>query len=184
MCVCFSEAPVEHLYSLVADIVGRSVRLRPYGLAMTKMMARHNGSNPVWYVDMTPGHDWLQANALDKLRDEAIRGDFVSHPSSSLLPFFEAMGTWRSGQKEFWWEREWRKVGDYPLEEREIAFWLCPEDEIDEFESFIIKEWNLESIPDEDRLSYGQRFLDPRWGVEEIIARLVGKQGTTPFNAR
>src|SRR5437667_5968188 len=30
--VCFSETPLEHIYSLAADIAGRQVRLAPYGL--------------------------------------------------------------------------------------------------------------------------------------------------------
>ena len=183
LCVCFSEAPVEHLYSLVADIAHRCVQLRPYGLAVTKMMARRNGANPVWYVDMTPGHDWEQARALDALRDEAC-GGFADHPAARLFPFCEPMGTWPSGQREFWWEREWRKIGDYRLEGDEIAFWLCPEDEIESFESFIREEWELDGVSPDARLKFGQRFVDPRWSVEEIIASLVGKDGATPFSVR
>jgi hypothetical protein len=38
--VSFSEVPLEHIYSLCADIEGRSVCLEPYGLAFTKMVAR------------------------------------------------------------------------------------------------------------------------------------------------
>jgi len=174
---------MEHLYSLVADIAGRSIQLRPYGLAITKMMARRNGANPVWYVDMTPGHDWRQAHALDRLRKEALSSDFVRHPTASLFPLFESMGTWGDSQREFWWEREWRIVGDYILKEREIAFWMCPEDEIQEFEAFINREWRLEDLGAAERLTLGQRFVDPRWSVEEIIACLVGKEGTTPFTA-
>jgi len=184
LCVCFSEAPVEHLYSLVADIAHRCVHLRPYGLAVTKMMARRRGANPVWYVDMTPGHDWEQAKALDALRDEAGRGSFVDHPAAKLFPFCEPMGTWHSRQREFWWEREWRRIGDYPLEKDEIAFWLCPEEEIESFESFICEEWDLDALAPDVRLKFGQRFVDPRWSVEEIIASLVGKDGTTPFSVR
>ena len=184
LCVCFSEAPLEHLYSLVADIANRSVKLCPYGLAVTKMVARRNGANPVWYVDMTPGRDWEQARSLDDLRAQAIAGDFTSDPSTSLFPYFEPMGTWGGRQREFWWEREWRKVGNYRLEEHEIAFWLCPEDEIDDFEAFIATEWDLGDLAPNARLRFGQRFVDPRWSVEGIIACLVGKEGTTPFAPR
>jgi hypothetical protein len=53
--VCFSETPLEHIYSLVADIEGRRVRLRPYGLAMTKLTARRMGIGPLWYVNQTTG---------------------------------------------------------------------------------------------------------------------------------
>src|SRR6266545_5963406 len=70
--VCFSETPLEQIYSLVADIAGRQVRLAPYGLVFTKLAARRMGINPVWYVDMTPGRDWEIAQALDALRTAAI----------------------------------------------------------------------------------------------------------------
>jgi hypothetical protein len=57
--VCFSETPLEHVHLLAADISGRRVRLEPYGFALTKLVARRRGVNPVWYVDMTSGHDWV-----------------------------------------------------------------------------------------------------------------------------
>ena len=44
--VSFSETPLEHIDLLVADIAGRQVRLRPWGLVVTKMMARSAGVNP------------------------------------------------------------------------------------------------------------------------------------------
>jgi hypothetical protein len=47
--VCFSETPLEHIYSMFANIEGRQVRLAPYGVACTKMVARRLGVNPVWY---------------------------------------------------------------------------------------------------------------------------------------
>jgi hypothetical protein len=79
--VCFSETPLEHVYSLVADIQGRQIKLAPYGLALTKVVARRVGVNPVWYVDMTPsGHDWL-SEPIRKLKREAIdSGEFHSRP--------------------------------------------------------------------------------------------------------
>jgi hypothetical protein len=62
--VCFSETPLEHIYSMFADIANRGVRLRPYGLALTKMVARRAGINRLWYVDITHGHDWKIRTAL------------------------------------------------------------------------------------------------------------------------
>jgi hypothetical protein len=77
------------------------------------------------------------------------------------MPFIEQMGTFPGGsRKEFWWEREWRRVGHYALPDRVIG--LCPESEIDDF-----------------RRSTANRvteyaFIDPRWGLERIIAHLAG----------
>ncbi|MEO8347814.1 MAG: hypothetical protein ABI610_02795 [Acidobacteriota bacterium] len=38
--VCFTETPLEHMYSMFASIASRDNEFQPYGLAMTKMVAR------------------------------------------------------------------------------------------------------------------------------------------------
>jgi hypothetical protein len=169
--VCFSETPLEHCYSLFADIAGRDIHLQPYGLALTKILARMMGVHPVWYVDMTTrgGREWEEARALDALRDEAIAaGVFHDHPAAKLLPFFEHMGTWPHSQKEFWWEREWRHRGKLDLTPYwNRIIWLCPEPEHAMFEDLVAA-----STPvDQERRAI---CLDPGWGMEHIIARLCG----------
>jgi hypothetical protein len=175
--VCFSETPVEHIWSLAADIDGRQVQLKPYGVAFTKFKARKLGVNPVWYVDETPGHDWVIARALNEVRDAAVQtGSFHTQPAARIFPFVEPMGKWADRTREFWWEREWRHVGDFRLPT--IGhFFLCPEDEIEDFcprrEDEQDYEWNRRK----------REFLDPRWGVERVIAHLgaVPKEDVTPF---
>jgi hypothetical protein len=174
-CVCFSETPLEHIYSMVANILGRSVRLQPYGLAFTKIRARRRGVNPVWYVDMTPGRDWTIRNALNDLRDEAISVGFHSHPAARILPFIEPMGTWENSRREFWWEREWRHQGDMYFGLDQVALWLCPEHRIPEFETLIQAEFARRG------LTGRPRCIDPRWGLEEIVAHLADQEETTPF---
>lgn len=174
--VSFSETPLEHIYSLVADIANRSVNLRPYGLALTKVTARRLGINPAWYVDMTPGRTWEAAAALDALRDAAVgRGNFHEEPIARVLPFFEPMGTWpsRQSQREFWWEREWRHVGDMQVNLADAALWLSPEEELDALRNFIRQELGQPNalVP----------CIDPRWGLEQIVATLAGQTEITPF---
>ena len=80
-----------------------------------------------------------------------------------MAPFIEQMGTKKGVQgyrKEFWWEREWRYQGDFELPDHFIV--LCPEKEIPAFKKLLKKEDLL--VP----------LLDPRWGLEQIIARLAG----------
>jgi hypothetical protein len=44
---------------LSSFLVRRQIRLSPFGLAFSKMRAREKSANPVWYIDITPGHDFL-----------------------------------------------------------------------------------------------------------------------------
>lgn len=159
--VCFSETPLEHVYSLFQEIRGRSVKLSPYGVAFTRETARSKGINPVWYVDMTPGRTWSVPPALDDLREQAAASPdgFDSHPASKILPFIEAMGTWTGSRKEFSWEREWRHPGDFDFSWLDLALVLCPEDEIDEFEG--LGPYNA---------------VDPSWSLERMIATVVRKR--------
>jgi hypothetical protein len=84
--VSFTETPLEHTHAMCVEIEDRErrIQLRPYGLALTKVIARRHAVNPVWYVDMTPaGHEWL-AHPIWELRDAAIAtGDFHRQPMST-----------------------------------------------------------------------------------------------------
>jgi hypothetical protein len=171
--VCFSETPLEHVGTLVADIAGRQVRLQPWGVVLTKMTARANGVNPVWYVDQTPGRDWEIAHALDELRDDALRAGFADHPAAMIMPFFEPMGTWPTtgGQREFWWEREWRKRGDFSFRPEQVVSWIVPEADHDPFAEYMAEEWPHSPA----------RCIDSTWSLEEIIAHLTDQSPINPF---
>jgi Putative abortive phage resistance protein AbiGi, antitoxin len=175
--VSFSEVPLEHIYSLVADIAGRQVALRPYGLALTKIKARKLDVNPVWYVDCTPGRPWKLALALDALRDQAKKTkNFHGTNAAKILPFIDRMGTWEGRRREFWWEREWRHIGNLSLSSpHTVTLWLRPESEIEDFRS----EMGETGFPD----AATARFIDPRWGLERIIAHLAGETEVSPFDA-
>ena len=154
-CVSFSETPLEHLDCLTGDIPGRRFSLSPYGLAFTKTTARRMGVNPIWYVDITPGHDWLM-EPINQLVDRELRRQkrFNRSPLAKITPFIEQMGSGmgRSGygyRKEFWWEREWRHRGDFSFT-------------LQEFEKFT------------EKLGRRVRFVDPKWSLEKMIAHLSG----------
>ena len=63
-CVCFTETPLEYTHLLLADIEHRDMHFEPYGIAITKRIGRRRGVNPVWYLDITPGHSWLPATLI------------------------------------------------------------------------------------------------------------------------
>lgn len=177
--VCFTEVPLEHVYALVANIEDRRVPLSPYGIGFGKMQMRRKGANPVWYVDITPGHDWL-TKPVENMRDAADKaGDFHESDIARITPFIETMGT---GTKttgdtyrvEFWWEREWRYVGDFAFSVKEVALGLCPEKEIGHFQDLA-----------RDLAGKGRYppFIDPGWSLERIIAHTSGlaQSDVSPF---
>ncbi len=166
-CVCFTETPLEHVSLLAEEIEDRQCQFERYGIAITKKQARRLGVNPVWYLDITPGHDWL-TKPIDTLIEDAVTSSvFDDKPISKVAPLVEQMGSGRdahgnSYRKEFWWEREWRRVGNVQLPDSFLV--LCPEGEIHEFEK-VVSDIDV-------RLEVG--FLDPAWSLEQIIARLAG----------
>jgi hypothetical protein len=157
--VCFTETPLEHIRLLTEKIEGRRYEFEPYGIAITKRTARLWDVNPVWYLDITPGHDWLTV-PLDRLVDAEIKNEtFATSDLAKLTPFIEQMGVGTEGEyfKEFWWEREWRHVGNFSLNTRFIV--ICPEQDYDE----VIESLHL-NMP----------FIDPSWSLEQIIGKLAG----------
>jgi Putative abortive phage resistance protein AbiGi, antitoxin len=163
--VCFTETPLEFAYVMVEKIEGRLFRFSPYGIAITKRIARCRGVNPLWYVDMTQGHDWL-TQELDELAELYLRDPERMSALKRIFPFVEHMDSGerlKDGgpyRKEFWWEREWRHVGNFKLPKTLIL--LCPEDEIDDFRKIM------------ERKRFKGQCIDPCWSLEKIIARLAG----------
>lgn len=160
-CVCFTETPLEFTQLLLEQISYRDVVFRPYGIAIPKKLARKKGVNPIWYLDMTPGHDWL-TKPIEVLVEAAMNTEAVEQqPIAKLAPFFDWMGTWPRAddipsRKEFWWEREWRHRGDFSLPNRVIA--IAPESD----------------HPSLRTLRPNTTFVDASWSLEQMIARLAG----------
>lgn len=177
--VCFTETPLEHIWMMLEDIDNRDMQFAPWGLATTKTAARKAGCNPVWYTNKSSeGWGKNPRTYVDKLiKDAASRckvGDDIdseklrAEPIFRITPFIEDMGTSIDGvPKEFWWEREWRHVGDYHLTfPSRIVALLAPEDDHESFKAQL----------NELKLTlWAQRpLLDPRWGLEQMLATLAG----------
>lgn len=153
--VCFSETPLEYI-SLLTETLDerRGCQFQPYGIAIPKKMGRKRDINPVWYIDQTLGKIWL-INYINSLMDEALqRGNYEDSDISHLTPFIETMFTHSTSRKEFWWEREWRHVGDFLLPPKVMI--VCPELEMNNFQNY--------RLP----------MIDAQWGLEKIIAHLAG----------
>jgi len=172
--VCFTETPLEHTWMMLEDIDGRSVQFQPYGLAITKTTARKSGCNPVWYSDITPGRMWPITSVNSMINDAVQRATVDGKVDSTALsdepvfqvtPFFEQMGPTNYSPQEFWWEREWRHIRDYHLSfpSRIVAIFAPAEDH-----KYLRKDLADINEP------WGRRpILDPRWGLERMIAALA-----------
>jgi len=162
-CACFTETPLEHV-SLLAQPIDepRNIQFAPYGIAITRKQGRRRGVNPVWYLDMTPGHPWLTESVRLLVQEAIERGPYINSPLACLTPFMDWMGVWDTGRKEFWWEREWRHHGHFNLPPTYIV--LAPEAEHEE----------LEMVADSESVAQCVRFVDPAWSLEMIIGRLAG----------
>lgn len=182
--VCFTETPLEHAWTMCADIQGRSIRFNGYGLAFTKAFARRQGVNPVWYLDITPGHDWL-TKPIEQLIDGAVRtatpdgaaapypATLASAPALRLAPFIDQMGTPSGTRKEFWWEREWRHVGDLRFTAKDLVVVFAPEHDHGALRD------SLAGDPDYEEVL--PRLVDVQWGLERMIATLAGVADHGPF---
>jgi hypothetical protein len=182
--VCFTETPLEHVYSMFAEIASRVNEFRPYGLGLTKMVARRAQINPVWYVDLTDPSPWPLRNALNSVIDHATKEGWFEE-AKAIFPMIELMYTRRDDEgtvmkrNEWWWEREWRHVGDVdlvPLWDK--ILWFSPEEEITDVERLV-----REAGGDAEATVH---CVDPNWGLERIIGRLMGltEDDLTPFGVR
>jgi len=68
---------------------------------------------------------------------------------------------------EWWWEREWRHVGDFFFfAGTDVAFYICPEADMAEFEAIL-------DGTDRNAGDPAPPCIDPTWGLERIFAHLL-----------
>jgi hypothetical protein len=175
--VCFTETPLEHTWMMCRPIADRRFRFNGYGLAFTKSFARRRGANPVWYLDISQrGREWLTEpvnRLIDAARALATRQDtgatdgftLASADILRLAPFIEQMGPTKDSRKEFWWEREWRHVGDFTFEPDHIVVAFAPEDQ----QASLQARLREATADDYDDVT----FVDVNWGLERIIGALA-----------
>jgi hypothetical protein len=145
---CFTETPLDQIDILMRKVYGRDITFSPHGLVFKKEYISQKGGNPVFYA----GRGLF--DTLWQLYEDAKNRDF----SPSAHKFLALVN--RCDEKyDFHWEREWRIVGNLEFELEELYCGLCPRDEIDEFEN------RFRPV----------KFIDPYWGINKILAKLIGK---------
>jgi hypothetical protein len=170
---CFTETPLRFVRLMCGDIENRDMNFAPYGIAFTRTYARAMGVNPVWYVDRhyMPGEfrPWLITPVWEMINSAAAAGlppeELAELPIFKLTPFIETMGRPQGGnRKEFWWEREWRKVGNLHFLPSKAAIVLAPAAEHEALRNVV------QHIPGYSNL----RLVDVSWAPEQIEQSLDG----------
>lgn len=169
---CFTETPLEHSWTMTRELAERRAsKFAPYGVAFTKSYARRRHCNPVWYVNCTRGYDW-PTHAINAAVAAETRPYSDKDSIFRVTPYIEQMGDWSTGgttnRKEFWWEREWRHVGDFTFEPIHTVAVLAPAPVHDELRQVLVGTalWSSRPVP--------VPILDPDWGLERMIAVLSG----------
>jgi len=159
-CVCFSETPLRELQSFYRSTqqpgnqAFKQNQYKKFGLAFFSNFVRDRGGHPLFYFDSRNDDIY---KSVDRLADPQFLN--LCEP---ILPLFESFGPARKskarsdkGEIDFRWEREWRHVGDLRFRLQDIAFGLCPESRIGEFEPltqghfpFIDPDWDAGTLSD------------------------------------
>lgn len=153
---------MEHLPLMTDQIEGRHHEFAPWGLAFPKHAARRLGANPVIYFHRGANGNGLAQSLRRLFRNVALdgdHGDAIRH----VLAMVSVMRHEDLPITEWWWEREWRKVGDFGFAGADIAFGLCPRAHVQEMEAWAANQ-GIGPL----------RFLAPDWTMEEMITHLVG----------
>ena len=127
---CFTETPLKDVSIQFQSIQGRQCHFQPYGLAFFEETVRSRGGNPVLYIETRNRGMRLTFDQM------AIAPNCIDF--KGIMPFVEGFGdpwfTYTPPEIDFRWEREWRCAGDFDFQHREVAFGICPENEIAYFE--------------------------------------------------
>ena len=139
--VCFSEAPLFELPSFYKSVQGsrrKKNHYKKFGIAFETNFMRKKGGHPVFYYDRA---NELIRDSIEKLGDPCQQkvtkpilhlcepyGPKIIPPGKKIIP---------PGEIDFRWEREWRVKGDLSFDLKDVAFGICPQEQIKEYEELI-----------------------------------------------
>ncbi|HEX7673536.1 MAG TPA: hypothetical protein VF412_05165 [Bdellovibrio sp.] len=149
--VCFSETPLKELRNFYQTTVHKRNAYKKYGLAFWQDNVRNVGGNPIFYVDSR------KTTYLQSL-NQSQQSHFI--PLMHLCETFGPPVLLTGGYSDFRWEREWRKLDSYNFDWHDVAFGICPDEEIPFFEGLA---------------SNRVVFLDPDWDEPTLRQYLSGK---------
>lgn len=151
--VCFSETPLDLIRNKIGKQNGRDIQMSSYGLIFAKDFLLQRGANPVLYIN-TYDNDERKRLIIEAVKQlDPVR-------QRQIAPYLDIFGWTGENNKiyDFHWEHEWRYLGDFSFDWKDIIFGLCPDEYIDEMEGLFEREI---------------RFISPQMSLQEIIGRLV-----------
>jgi len=110
--VCLTEVPLGQLRHLAAEIEGRQIKLKPFGLVFRKDELLLKGASPAIYINArgTALRDHLMAEFRKhfggRTMYKQLQSDFPNH-ADSIIAYYSLINT-MSDSHDFSWEREWR----------------------------------------------------------------------------
>jgi hypothetical protein len=161
LAVCFSEIPPGEWARL------EERRGTKYGIAFRKRLLISRGAGPIWYV-WKGSPQWLALHRLMEAASTDVDADIWK-----LTPLIDAPGEYGHSRRYFFeWEREWRHVGQFAFEPKDVAFLLIPEDrhaDAREFFEFVHR--------DNTGPAYLCPYIDPSWDRDTVMSALRPTQG-------
>ncbi|EIJ41946.1 Protein of unknown function (DUF2743) [Beggiatoa alba B18LD] len=161
---CFTEIPLHQLHLLVREIQGRQIKLKPYGLVFKKEFILQKGGHPVLYINSYFGNltvnEAMKRLFLPFFREKSYR---FTEEVRAIMPFLSIMNE----QYDFSWEREWRVLGNFEFEHKDIAALVLPS----------TGEEHIKQAASEA----GVAVISPGLTYEEIVYQLILQQRETRF---
>ena len=145
--VCFSEAPLSELNTFCKLARSKKNQYQKYALAFYQDKVINSGGNPIFYFS---SKNRAFKETLDNLYKKS-RDDI-----KPMMHLFEGFGPKfldTRGYSDFRWEREWRLKGDFQFKLSDVAFGICPSNEIQYFT---------------EKCKNQVIFLDPDWDQKEL----------------
>lgn len=126
--VCFSETPLSEIGDFYKATTNKRNQYKKYGVAFFQERLRQLGGNPIFYVDSR------RSDLLAALDSNLGNNRTNFAPMMHLIDTFgPPVISLASGHSDFRWEREWRKKDTLDFKYEDLAFGICPADEIPYF---------------------------------------------------
>ena len=168
--VCFTETPLPQIVSLLLDLPGRRVKLKPYGLVFWRRELVARGANPAIYVNA------MGKSNLKRYLLEQFKQDFKDVKTfktfrqqecyfQELIHYYSLI-TVMSTSHDFAWEREWRVLGDFRFLYRDLVAIIAKDPE-----KFLTR---CEKTLTRSAMGLIRRtpMISPYWNYEEILEEM------------